>query len=612
MEAIVREKLPSRFLLFFALFWVFLGWLGLIITWAGYFHSWIFIAYFIAAAALLVYCFKKGVFRLSSEFVILSIFLILTAAIIASFSTPSVFSGRDQGSISEAAVRLSQNHQLEFSTPASNEFFKIYGTGKALNFPGFYYTDSGNLTTQFPLPYISWLTIFYSLFGLTGLIIANAVLFYLFFLYFYFLARIFLEKKYCALLLILTGTSFSFSWFSKFTLSENMALSLFWISIFSFLVFFRERSGISYFTFLSSSFLLFFTRIEGIAFLAAGMILMLFLPNIRNFIKKNWIKKLIIPFSLLAVFLLWNIFADTYFYKEIAKALLSSFSEKNLDLKEKYIFPFFNILQVYVIYGIFPFLILGLTGIGYFIKKRKLEALIPFLIAFPSFWYLIDSNISSDHPWMLRRFVFSILPILIFYTVLLLAKWKEKNEIIQKDLHIESISKKTISQIRHVLACRKNLIFYSMIAILLFFNLPSFLKYAFFSENKGLLEQVGELGKNFSNNDLVLIDRKASGDGWSMISGPMNFMFAKNSVYFFNSADLDKIDLEKFDKVYLITPEENINIYKSGLLASRLKYFKNYTLKTERIGITSQKKFPAFSPSKENVNIKGEIFEILK
>ena len=101
--------------------------------------------------------------------------------IFLSFSTePTVFSGRDQGSFSEAAVRLSQNHQLEFETLVSQEFFKIYGQGTALNFPGFSYTADGKLITHFSIGYIAWLAVFYSLFGLSGLAIANGVLFFIF------------------------------------------------------------------------------------------------------------------------------------------------------------------------------------------------------------------------------------------------------------------------------------------------------------------------------------------------------------------------------------------------------------------------------------------------
>ena len=98
--------------------------------------------------------------------------------LISLFTTPTIFTGRDQGSISEAAAHLAQNHQITFTTSASEEFFRLYGPGKAENFPGFYYTDDGKLSTQFPLPYTAWLAMLYGVFGVTGFVFANALLFY--------------------------------------------------------------------------------------------------------------------------------------------------------------------------------------------------------------------------------------------------------------------------------------------------------------------------------------------------------------------------------------------------------------------------------------------------
>jgi len=76
---------------------------------------------------------------------------------------------------SEAAAWLAQNHHVTFAIPASEEFFRLYGPGKAENFPGFYYTDDGKLTTRFLPPYTAWL----AMFGVVGLAFANALLFYI-------------------------------------------------------------------------------------------------------------------------------------------------------------------------------------------------------------------------------------------------------------------------------------------------------------------------------------------------------------------------------------------------------------------------------------------------
>ena len=131
---------------YFALFWIILSWLGFLAALAGFFYWWIFAGYFAISAAILLRAFLskkislKNLKEVSLIFPIALISLItLVIIIVLSLSaTPTIFSGRDQGAISEAAIRLAQNHQLEFYNPVSGEFFKIYGAGKALNFPGFY------------------------------------------------------------------------------------------------------------------------------------------------------------------------------------------------------------------------------------------------------------------------------------------------------------------------------------------------------------------------------------------------------------------------------------------------------------------------------------------
>lgn len=580
-----------KFLTIFALFWVLFGWLSLVLALAGFFHTWPFFVYLILFVSGVFYCFKRIKFQVSKEFIFALIVLLAAAVILSVFTTPSIFSGRDQGSISEAAIRLAQNHQLEFSTPASEEFFRIYGPGKALNFPGFYYSQNGNLATQFPLPYISWLAAFYSVFKINGLVIANAVLFYLFLLSFYSLSRVFLEKKYSIFALVLILTSFSFSWFLKFTLSENMTLALLWISIFSLVNFLKKPGNLFYGTYLSASLLLVFARIEGILFFISGAIIIALHREAKNYLKANYREKIIFPAAIFSLFFIWNFAESFYFYKEIAKALLEpSLSGKYLAFSDKFIFPAGYILKVYSLYGIIGFLFLGIGGIIYFFKKRRFDFLVPFFVILPSFIYLIDSHISSDHPWMLRRFVFSILPALILYAVLFLAfRQKEKTSSLAGKFILTAAA-----------------------AVLLFANLPSFLKYFAFSENKGLLAQTEKISRNFSANDLVLVDRLASGDGWSMIGAPMNFLYGKNTAYFFNPSDLEKTNTKKFDKIYLIVPDENIEFYRNSPLAERLKYFKDYSLETVRLEKTENNKERVSFPAKTTVQVKGKIFEITK
>ncbi len=569
---------------YFALFWIILGWLGFLATLAGFFYWWIFAGYFAISAVVFLRTVlsRKISFKnlkeisLISPITLISLITLIAIIIFSFFTTPTIFSGRDQGAISEAAIRLAQNHQLEFSTPTSEEFFNIYGAGKALNFPGFYYTDNGNLITQFPLPYISWLAIFYSLFGLAGLIIANAVLFFIFALSFYFLGRIFMESLPSLALLILALTFFSFFWFFKFTLSENMALALIWFAAFQLIIFFREFKTFNYFILLSAAGLLTFTRIEGFAVLAMLAIILTINKNTRNFISADKLKRIMIPFSVFAIILTADFFINLPFFKEIGRVIVH-----NSAGVQAFVGSEIYTLKVFSIYGIIQFLILGLAGIIYLLRKKEYLKLAPFFFVLPAFLYLIDSNISSDHPWMLRRYVFAILPALIFYSVFLLYFW---------------------------LYHSKKIIFGTVLILLFAFNMPLFIRYAFFSENKNLLAQTEEISRNFSDKDLILVDRLASGDGWMMISGPLSFLYGRQAVYFFNPEDFAKLDLLRFNKIYLVVSDENIVFYQNSPMGNKMEFYKDYELKTRRLDISGENKLP----DKINISAKGKIFEIIK
>lgn len=573
----------------FSSFWVFLGWIAFSMTLGGFFCSWICLGAFLILIGVLIrqIILKRISFRISREFLIATLSILAFVTIASFFVTPTIFSGRDQGTISEAAIRLSENRKLEFSTPASDQFFKIYGPGKALNFPGFHYNEEGNLVTQFPLPYISWLATFYSFFGLAGMIIANAILFFIFLNSFYLLARMITRKKYSVILLALTTTSLPFFWFFKFTLSENMALMLLWLSILWIFLFVKDRKPFHYYSFLISAGLLVFTRIEGILFLASGFIVILSLTKKDVFWKEKRKMILLYPAIFLGVIFIINFFQDFYFYKEIGKIVLhfGNSSSETITACEKLFSPIISEMKTFFNYGISSFLILGTLGIAWFLKKKDWNLLVPFFVALPSFFYLFNPWISSDHPWMLRRFVFSIFPVFFFYSIVFLEKWTRKD-------------------IRH-----REIISYFVLASLAAFNLFLFINYFPFSENKHLKNETENISNNFSGKDLVLVDRLASGDGWSMITGPMNFLFEKNSVYIFNPEDIKKIDRDKFSKIYLVVPEQNIDFYSNSLGKEKMIFIKDYLMETERLEKPT-KYSPYLLPQKESMKIRGSIFEI--
>lgn len=575
------------------------AWTGFTMALVGFFYASIAWALLIFGAIWLVRdTIKKEIsIKPSRELTLASILFVAITFLFMFFSTPTVFTGRDQGSFAEAGIRLSQNHKLEFSTPTSSEFFKLHEPGRALNFPGFYYASDGNLITQFSLVYISWLALFFSAFGTVGLTIANGVAFFTFLISFYMLARLFLRASSTVPMVLFVCTSFVFMWFSKMTLSENMALPVAWLAITALMLFLKNPRTLSYAVFLLAMSLLCFTRIEGIAFFIVSFAVVFFNQNTRDFIKHHSMKRFFIPMILLAIFFLADMFTDIYFYKEIAKALFPSISlpkatyigqADNNDL------PRFYTLKIFYLYGLLGFFIVGAIGAFTNFWKREFYKLVPFFLVAPTFIYLFDTQISPDHPWMLRRFMFSLLPVAIFYSGLFLGQFFE-----EKSSDKKGYATKIMSAI--------------VIVILLAMNMPAFSKYLTFSENKNLLSQTQALSSRFSSNDLVLIDQQVSGDGWAMISGPMNFLYGKNAVYFFNIQDLARMNLNDFDNVYLISPNSQTAFYLASTIGNRLTEVQDYNLTTTKLNIEPANPLKKILlPEKKEINISGKIFLIKK
>lgn len=581
--AINDHKILSVFGILLALF----AWVLFFLSLSGYFYVWviIFAAVFLTFAAAWYLITKKIIQNISKELPLVFIFSVLLAVFFSFFTSPTIFSGRDQGSISQAAIRLAQNHRLEFSTPASNTFFKIYGQGKALNFPGFYYDENGYLITQFPLVYISWLAGFYAIFGLNGFVVANIILLVLFLTSFYVLLRIFSKSPTLSgFFFLLTATSFLVFWFFKFTLSENITLAFLWLAIAQTVLFLKSREKIFYYACLLAFGLLIFSRIEGFIFFFLGIASIFIFFKDGGFSNKEHPKMILVPIFLFLAVFSFNASKNFYFYKEIAKSLLKIPQKLEISASPSLLDSFFQRLEIFWIYGLVGILILGIIWIIYLLKNKKYPELLPFFIVFPTFFYLIDSQISPDHPWMLRRFVFSVFPALAFYAFLLL---------------------------NHLL--KKKKIFYLAILslILIIFNIRPLYSYLLFSENETLLEQTKTLSNNFSDKDLILIDRLASGDNWAMISDPMSSLFHKNAVYFFNPNDLEKIDTGNFEKIYLIVPQKNMNFYTDSTIGSRIEYVKNYSIVTQQLDISNQDQ-NIFLPPGKAVRIEGTIFKIKK
>ena len=569
-----------------AVLFVALGWIGVILALTGVFYNWlVYSAAILIFAAIILISFRtiyKIKIAKSTQWIMI---IILVAVLIFSYySSPTVFSGRDQGTLSNSAIQLMQNHNLYFSSPAVGEFFSIYGPGKALNFPGYYYTQSGELVSQFPPGYISWLAIYYTIFGLTGFVIANGVTFFFFLMSLYFLGKKYLKNSSALALIILVITSFIFSWFFKFTLSENLALMLVWLGIYQFVIFLENKRSFYLHVSLLTFGLLLFSRIEAVLFLAI-LFLIIYLKQRDNPLEFIGKTGKILTAGILAVYV-FSILKYSEFYLVLLKNVQKFFTglgNSNLNNSDSlgllgetaYVF------KIFIIYSLISEIVVGIVAILYFLKKKRYEWLIPFFIVAPTFLYIFDPNISNDHPWILRRFLFSVVPACFLYTVMIVEKY-----FIRKYL------------------------FKVIIILFILNNLIIFFIFIGFTPHKNLLGQLKNISQNFRPSDLVLVDQKVTGDGWSMMTGPLSSLYDIQAVYFINPADLKKIDKSKFSKIYFIIPDDNLDFYaKSGIL-ERLKLIKNYQIENQLLGWEQDNTvwYKIDLPPKQKLAVSGGIY----
>ncbi len=520
----------------------------------------------------------------SRSFILYGLIGFIFTAIIAFYTVPTIFSGRDQGSLAEASMQLAQHHNLISHSAESDAFFALYGRGKALNFPGFYYVPDGGVLTQFPIPYIAFLGGFYGIFGIYGFILANSILLFITIISLTFIARLFMNQRFTLIFLGLLLSSFSLGWFAKFTLSENFANAILWSSVALYLIFKKTHDRKIYIMLFLGLSLLLFTRIEGIWFFGIIFFFILHNHTTRAFIMRDLWWHLIFPLTVLCAIAIIVCIMNYPFIIAMLHALFDA-TQSSQSIVTSYADKLLYYINIYALYGLIgPFLITAFVcALSIRVKKYR-ACLFLISITFPLFMYYVSPQITSDHPWMLRRFVFALLPATIFTSVYALSF-----------IHINSASKK--------------IFVYGSITALFLMNIPAFYTFIFYAENDTLQSQTHTLAQNFSDEDLILIDQNATGDGWSMITNPLRTREHKHAAYIFNPHDLAKLDTKKFNRVFLIIPDKNKTLY-TDVIGDRIYPTMPYSINTSQLSTTSSKSVPQFFPQKENYTVHGYIYEL--
>jgi len=516
------------------IFFLAFGWLVLLLAATGLFYTaTVVLSIIIGLFVFLRFSLKNSV---SAENPGKTFFPVIFVALVVSFftchfATPTVFGGRDQGAIATAAIELSQNHSLKIENQAAHDLFQKYGLGRALNFPGFDYTKNGDLISRFPIGYTAFLASYFDLFGLKGIQYANFVPLFLFLVIFWLILRQFFDEKIAFLGYLAAATFFPFQWFAKYALTEIYMLYLVWAGIY-FLIALRRPTSTALDVRRLKIPLAFFAlaslvRIEGMIFFLLAALYVLLLQRKNIFPKsKNFNKYLLISALLLFCFYIYlNFPALLDSLKNFAKAFLPNSTKDSVPSAGLYGYLF----RIFTSYNILPWLVLGLAGIAWLATKLKKNwwkfEFLPFFVLFPAFFYLLTPQITLEDPWLLRRFVFAVFPALIFYSIYALEKF----------------------------FYHKVFLYITLIA-LLGANVVVSARFFTLSENKDILPQVEKLSQKFGPNDLVLVDRLASGSGYSLLSEPLTTLIHRQAAYFFNAEDLKYINQDRYDNIFLVAP----------------------------------------------------------
>ncbi len=462
------------------------------------------------------------------------------------FQPQTLFNGRDQGSLSQASYFLSKYSSFSFPLEEAKSFFSTYGEGKALNFPGFFYDATGNLITQFPHPTIAWYASLLSL-GIPSpyhIMTGNALTLLLFSFAFWKILLHFTNKKIASIFTVLVLTMFPLWWFSRFSLTENVMLASLWITLFFLLNFTQKPSPQKlFFLFLSLS-LLSIIRVEGIFFAFLILISLFFFPLTQKFLREKILFRFFIPSLIFLLFFSLAVFNNIPFYSTVAKAFLETlgFIESSPSQETTVSLSLLELWKILFLYGIGSLALLGLFSfIFIFFKKNtpKRQSLFLILgILSPGFIYFLIPFISPDHPWMLRRFLFSAIPTLTLiiayaFFIFIQAKKRKQRMMLYGILFILFLSQ--------------------MIPVFYFFPI---------SQDSSLLQQTIAFSQNFTQKDIILVDKNVTGNGFVMIPSLLQ-MKGVPSAYFFNAEDFNRADFSHFERVFFLVEKDSIDTYST-------------------------------------------------
>lgn len=371
--------------------------------------------------------------------------------------------GRDDMGYLTAAVNLTQSHSLSFHDIITRPYHPYIPLGEDV------------FTSQFLFAYYTYLAAWYFFFGIPGFALANGFLLFLLFLGVYTVARRVHSPQAGIFSLLILGTSYTYLWFPRRTLSENLLGVLLWTGVASAVSGVATKSFSRVVMGLLPVSLILLLRGEGIAYVAMYAVVLIGIAvlfrrrgNALSVLRS--VPLLVFPLLTLILFreyterygkyvvnyatesaisladflfsptaIVWigvsailligvsralRLFAKTRWKKDwptfrIAVPLLVLgltifilLYREHLITKETIDWREYRMLFVVENFWYYRILPFAAVGILGLMAYRRFPLIaIPILLLLPGFIFVIDPHIAVDQPWFLRRYHGVILPL---------------------------------------------------------------------------------------------------------------------------------------------------------------------------------------------------------
>lgn len=526
---------------------VLVGWLTLVLTIAQLFFKFLIIIG-ISFIAISIFSYLKSYRSIQSPTktaLLVFLFVVFFAVFNGFFAHETFEGGRDQGIYANSAVYLSKNHSLKIT--------------EKIELPGFVLApDKKAHIPQFHFSYISYLALHHVFLGILGIKLANFLPLIIGLFSLFLIGKKIAGTKAGLFTVLMLATSFILIWYSRRTFSEIYSMALIWFAILTFLKSYLENKTKFLMITVASFGLLLFTRIEGVMIFGMflGTILLLYLFAKKR--RRQFISILIPTAMVLLLFVFYSLKIQPSYNNQILSTYkkplgLISGLPKTIRPTEEFVQSFdyvsdrptlyiFQVLQAYnllIPLGLgFIVVFWSILQTGHHILKSVIfrifrhrrvhfdfsqptTLLIIFILISPTFFELINITTYHDQPWMLRRFLPTIIPFACLFSSIFLVKF--------------------------VKAARYLLLFF-ILGVNLIISAP-ILTFAEF--DNVLQNEIKEIAQALPNGANVFYERQSSGR--FNIDLPLRFVFDKKNIAFKDATEIvEFISQSNTANVYII------------------------------------------------------------